>query len=374
MLDGIDVMVVSYSANSISKEWSISATSLGIVFSAGLLGMTLGAILLAPLADRIGRRKLIIASNIIMGVTVFCTAWAPSVQVLMLMRIISGIGIGSMLANVATITSENAPVNKKDFWVSFVMAGYPLGATLSGLVIANILPEYGWHFVFKIAGIITLATLPVLIFFLKESEEFMQKGEAVQKNPVALILTETYRSSTLALWLSIFMAFATLYFLTTWLPKLASVTGLSDKLAIYTGMAFNLGAFIGIITRGYISGKSRLHSTVVLYLVATMLLLLLFGLFNNSIVILLLIAAIGFGIQGGFVGMYSMAAILYPTQIRATGVGWAVGIGRTGAIAGPFLGGILVSKGFGMAPSFMFFAIPTLISAIAVIFIKLQPK
>ena len=103
-----------------------------------------------------------------------------------------------------------------------------------------------------------------------------------------------------------------------------------------------------------------------------MLLMLLFGFFENSIIILLFIGAIGFGIQGGFVGMYSMAAILYPAQIRATGVGWAVGIGRVGAIAGPFLGGILVSEGFGMAASFMIFAIPTFISAVEVIFIKLQ--
>jgi MFS transporter, AAHS family, 4-hydroxybenzoate transporter len=142
MLDGMDVMVVSYSASAISKDWNISPQSLGIVFSAGLLGMTLGATLLAPLADKTGRRKLIIVSNIIMGVSVFGTAWAPSVQVLTIMRVVSGIGIGSMLANIATLASENAPVNRKDFWVSFVMAGYPMGAMLSGFAVASVLPEF----------------------------------------------------------------------------------------------------------------------------------------------------------------------------------------------------------------------------------------
>ena len=167
MLDGMDVMVISYSANAISKDWNISPQSLGIVFSAGLLGMTLGATLLAPLADKTGRRKLIIISNIIMGISVFFTAWAPSVQVLTIMRVISGIGIGSMLANVATLASENAPVKQKDFWVSFVMAGYPLGAMLSGFAVASVLPEHGWRFAFKLAGIATILTLPVLILFLK---------------------------------------------------------------------------------------------------------------------------------------------------------------------------------------------------------------
>jgi MFS transporter, AAHS family, 4-hydroxybenzoate transporter len=236
-----------------------------------------------------------------------------------------------------------------------------------------------WHlfylnFAFKLAGIATMLTLPVVLFFLKESKEFLLKKETTGSNPVTLLLNDNYRSSTLALWLAIFMSFATLYFLTTWIPKLASATGLSDKLAIYAGTLFNLGAFFGIISRGYISRKWRLHATIIFYLVVTTLLMLLFGFFENSIIILLFIGAIGFGIQGGFVGMYSIAAIMYPAQIRATGVGWAVGIGRVGAIAGPFLGGILVSEGFGMAFSFMFFAVPTLISAVAVIFIRLQPK
>lgn len=374
MLDGIDVMVVSYAANAISKDWNISPQSLGIVFSAGLLGMTLGAIFLAPVADKVGRKKLIIISNIIMSVSVFCTAWSPSVEVLMIMRIISGIGIGSMLANVATLASENAPPKQKDLWVSVVMAGYPFGAILSGFAIAYILSHYGWHAVFKLAGIATISLLPVSIFFLKESKEFIQQKEMVRRPPATLLLNDSYRASTLALWVAIFMSFATLYFLTTWIPKLASATGLSDKLAIYAGTIFNLGAFIGIISRGYISRIWRLHSTIIFYLMCTLLLLLFFGLFSNAAIILLLIGIIGFGIQGGFVGMYSMAAILYPAPMRATGVGWAVGIGRIGAIAGPFLGGILVSAGFSMASGFMFFAIPTFISAVAVIFIKLQPK
>lgn len=372
MLDGMDVMVVSYAAPNVSKEWAISPHSLGIVFSAGLLGMAIGAMFLAPRADKVGRKTMILICNLIMGISVFATSWADSVEMLTIFRIISGIGIGGMLASTATLTAENAPSNTKDFWVSFVMAGYPIGAVLSGLAGASVIPQYGWQAMFKIAGITSFLTLPIVYFFLKESTEFLHKSEQKKSPALSVLLTDKYKKATIGLWIAIFMAFATLYFLTTWIPKLASATGLSVELAIYAGTVFNLGAFFGIVSQGYLSTKFGLQKTIFGYLIFTAIQMLIFGQFTGSAMVLVLFGLIGFGIQGGFVGMYSLAARLYPTEIRATGVGGAVGIGRIGAIGGPLLGGILIGAGFSMATNFMIFAIPTIIGGVTTLYISIK--
>jgi MFS transporter, AAHS family, 4-hydroxybenzoate transporter len=371
MLDGMDVMVVSYASPSISKNWSISPQSLGLVFSAGLLGMSIGAMLLAPRADKIGRKTMIIICNILMSISVFFTSYADSVEVLTVFRVISGIGIGGMLASTATLSAENAPNTSKDFWVSFVISGYPIGAVLSGLVAAQIIPHYGWESMFKIAGVLSFITLPIVYFFLRESSEYLQEAMKNHKTSFATLFYENYRKSTINLWIAIFMAFATLYFLTTWIPKLASVTGLSVELAIYAGTVFNLGAFFGIISQGYFSSKFGLTKTISVYLIFAAILMLIFGYFHGSIWVLILFGLIGFGIQGGFVGMYSLAARLYPTEIRATGVGGAVGVGRIGAIVGPLLGGILIGAGLSMTFNFMIFAIPTVIAGWFILKVKL---
>ncbi len=399
MLDGMDVMVVSYAAPAIGKEWAISPQAMGSVFSAGLLGMTLGTLFIAPRADIVGRRTIILFSALVMGTMVFATYLAQSVEILLFFRFISGLGIGSMLASTATLTSEYAPKRTKDFWVSFVMSGYPIGAVISGLVAAQIIPVYGWHTMFQIAGLATLCTLPLIWFFLAESLDFLlkkqptgglQKANAIlskmneptlenfpplsiqtlEKPSVTSLLTPERRRSTLQLWLALFMAFASLYFLTTWIPKLASSAGLSMELAIYAGTVFNLGAFLGIMTQGYLSSHFGLRRTIFGFLAMTAFLMAIFGFFKGSVLVLVLFGLIGFGVQGGFVGLYAVAARFYPTEIRSTGVGFAMSAGRIGGIVGPFVGGLLIGWGLSMTTNFMVFAVPTLLAGIATFLIK----
>ena len=398
MLDGIDVMVISYTAPSIAKEWAVEPSKLGLVFSAGLLGMAIGAMFLASKADIIGRRAMILLSASIMGVCVWSTIFAQSVEHLLFIRFISGIGIGSMLASTATLASEYSPVKTKDFWVGCAMSGYPIGAVISGIVAAKIIPSEGWRMMFQLAGIVTLLTLPIIYFFLSESLDFLLKTRPkdalnranmilqkmqlvplaelpiieknIKKASVNELFTENRKQNTLWLWLSIFMAFATLYFLTMWIPKLAANTGLSTELAIYAGTVFNFGAFFGIISQGYLSAKFGLKQIICCFFIATAVFMLIFGFFKDSILVLVLFGLIGFGIQGGFIGMYSMAAKLYPTQIRTTGIGWAIGLGRLGAIIGPIVGGLLIGMGLTMATNFIIFAVPTVISGIAILLIN----
>ncbi len=409
MLDGMDVMVISYTAPAIAKEWAksgvpVDPTALGLVFSMGLLGMAIGAMFLASQADIIGRRRMILLSAGLMGSCVLATQYVQSVPMLVLARFVSGLGIGSMLATTATLTAEYAPPRTKDFWVSFALSGYPIGAVLSGMVAARIIPEHGWRTMFLMAGLSTLVTLPIIYFFLSESLEFLLKsrpknallqanqilqkmGSAaltelpslqtdVSKAAVRELFVGDRRGATLLLWAALFLSFATLYFLIMWIPKLASNAGLALNLAIYAGTVFNLGAFFGIIMQGYLSARLGLQRVICGFLIATALLMVGFGFVSGSVwggsaFRLVLFGLIGFGVQGGFVGMYSLAAKLYPTRVRATGVGWGVGAGRIGAVVGPLAGGFLISLGWSMSADFMAFALPALLAGIITLFISL---
>lgn len=392
LLDGMDVSVISYTAPSIAKAWDISPQALGTVFSAGLFGMTIGALFLAPFADKIGRKSIILISGIIMGVCIYLTSYAASITELLIYRFVSGLGIGSMLASTASLTSEYTPNKTRDFWVSFVVSGYPIGAVIAGLVAAKVIPTEGWQQMFRIAGIASMFSVPLILFFLSESIDFylrtqpqnaleklnkilakmnIQSLESLpiidkikSKLPVGQLLKTDFKKPTLQLWAALFMAFAALFFLTSWIPKLTKDAGLSEKLAIYSLTVFNIGAFFGIITQGYFSSKYGLKKTLGLILALTGVLMASFGLFVGSDIILLVLALLGFGIQGGFVGLYALSARLYPTEFRTTGVGWAMGAGRLGGIVGPLIGGLLIGAGLGIATNFLIFAVPALLSGL----------
>jgi MFS transporter, AAHS family, 4-hydroxybenzoate transporter len=399
MLDGMDVMVISYIAPALTKEWAITPQVLGVVFSAGLIGMTIGTVFLAPHADVVGRRNIILLCAAIMGTTVFATCFAHSIQEMMCYRFLSGLGIGGMLASCATLTSEFAPSKTKAFWISFVMGGYPIGAVLTGLAAAQIIPLHGWRVMLQVAGVMTLLTLPLVYFVLPESIDFLLKKrpngalekinailarmkqaqlselplvsvEKVSKIAVASLFNGARKLPTIYLWISLFLSFATLYYLLTWIPTLAQNTGLSMQLAIYAGMVFNLGAFLGIVTQGYLSSRFGLQRTIFGFHLATAFLMLIFSFFNGSALILILFGLIGFAIQGGFVGLYAVAASLYPTEIRGTGVGWAMSMGRLGGIIGPTIGGALAGIGVSTGMSFIVFAFPALVAGIATLMIS----
>jgi MFS transporter, AAHS family, 4-hydroxybenzoate transporter len=371
MLDGMDVLIISYTAPAIAKAWSISPANLGIVFSSGLVGMTVGAIFLAPLADRFGRKPLMVLAALLMGSCIYLTSYATDINLLMIYRFISGLGIGTMMASTAAITAEYAPERTRDFWVSTVVAGYPVGAVLTGISSAKIIAESGWEHLFELAGIATFLIVPVLLFLLKESAEFKAKAKPEDAKLSALFTSE-FKMSTWQLWSALFLSFTTLYFLMNWIPKLATNAGLSMELAIYSGTIFNLGAIVGIPVQGYFSSRFGLKKSIGTLLLITAVLLGIFGLFSGSNLILVVLFFLGFGVQGSFVGLYAVAARMYPTAFRSTGVGWAIGMGRLGGIIGPVLGGLLVGLGFGMGQSFIFFALPSFIAGL--ITLKINAK
>ena len=398
IFDGMDVLIISYCAPAISNSWNIGPEALGVVFSAGLVGMALGALFLAPYSDSFGRKKIILLSALLMGVSMFLTGYSESVNQLITLRFLSGIGIGSMLASTAALTSEYTPNKSKDFWVSFVISGYPVGAVISGYISVLVIPSSGWQMMFIIAGIASLLTIPLIYYFLSESIEFYIRKQpkkalenvnkifikmnlnVLKELPIKKIfpegiavkqlLSKKYKVSTFQLWSALFFAFGCLYFLISWIPKLATNAGLSIELAIYAGTVFNIGAFFGIILQGYYSSKIGLKRTISIFFLIAALLMAVFKIFIGSDWLLIVFGFLGFFIQGGFVGLYAVAARLYPTEYRTTGIGWAIGAGRLGGVLGPLAGGVMIGMGLSMSINFMIFAIPALLSAIFTYFIS----
>ncbi|MEJ2761043.1 MAG: MFS transporter, partial [Gammaproteobacteria bacterium] len=365
MLDGMDVLVISYAAPVLAKQWGIAPEALGVVFSAALLGMSAGALLLSPVADKIGRRKMILLCIVIMTIGILLTAVSQTIWQLGVLRFFSGLGIGGMLASTATLAAEYAPERRKNIFVSIVMSGYAIGATLFGVVAAHVIPAFGWRALFIVAGLTSLVTFPLVFAFMTESMDWLVKkqpkgaleklntilhkmrlpeidalpepGAEAHRNPLKALFEDGRSPLTIQLWVAFFLAFATLYFLTAWIPNLASAMGLPVDLAIYAGTVFNLGAAIGIWLQGWLSQYIGLKRAIIGFLLGTAVLMGVFGFLETGPVILTSLGLIGFGMQGGFIGMYTVAARVYPTEMRNTGVGGAIGAGRTGAIVSPVL-------------------------------------
>lgn len=405
MLDGVDVLSLSFAAPVLANNWSIPPETLGIVFSAALIGMFLGSLLLAPLGDSIGRRKLLIISLLLIAFGMLTTAVARNVPELLVLRLITGCGLGGVVATMATIAAEFSPARRRNFSVTIVQGGYPLGATLTGLLAAVIVPAIGWWSVFVVGGGLTLVLLPLVVFALPESPQFllrrqppgalatvnkslgrMRLGQLSELPPAppdtqnrsrlatlagALkeILSPQYRGQTLLLWIAFFLCFVTLYFLINWVTQLASATGLPLKLAIYAGTAFNFGGFVGMAICGYLSDRFGLRLVISVSLAAGAAIMALFGAFQSPSAVLLGLGALGL-VQGGFIALYAVAARLYPTLIRSTGVGWAVAAGRPGGILGPIAAGFLVGAGLSMTESFAVFAVPLALAAVVVAMIR----
>lgn len=403
MLDGMDVLILSYIAPALSADWKISPGSLGAVFSAGLAGMAAGGLVIAPLADRFGRRKLILASLTMMAAAMFGSSIAGSIAELIASRFVVGIGIGTVLASMAALTAEYAPPKHRTFAVGFLQAGYPVGATLTGFVVASQLATHGWQTMLLGAAILCAAAIPIVWLVLPESIAFLlsrqPKGALVKANRLLAaigqpqrdalppldvlearhagvrgLLTEGRAASTLLLWLAITFSFMTLYFVISWIPKLSVEAGLDASDAIYAGAIYNIGAFVGTSSIGLVAMRFDLRRLILIYMALAAAALVVFGSVAMPLAATLGTAfLIGVFVQGGFNGCYPLAASLYPPEARGTGIGWAMGVGRIGAVIGPMLGGFLLAADVSLPVIFGIFAVPVVLAGLCASLIRL-PK
>lgn len=404
MLDGFDVLVVSFTAPIISEEWGLEPQAIGILLSSGLFGMAAGSLFLAPLADYIGRRDLILWCLSIISIGMLASAFTNSVLQLSIMRIFTGLGIGGMLASITTMTAEYSSDRREGFNISLVQSGYPIGATIGGTIAAFLIISLGWRSVFIFGAICSAVMIPVVYRFLPESVEYLldkkPKSALAQVNliliklgkPLLQKLPDTSQSEhgrtsvfaltnsnlrirTLLIWSGFFMVMLSFYFVLSWTPTLLSEAGLRVEQGISGAVLMNIGGVLGGTSLGFLTTKYPAHYLTVYYMLACAIFMTIFGWIEASLGLMLFIGfVIGFFVFGSMIGLYSLAPALYPVRIRNTGMGWAIGIGRLGAILGPSAAGYLLSRGWSGADCFIAFSVPLLIAMLAVLALSQQSE
>ena len=361
MADGVDVTILSYIAPRLQADWHIGADIMGRLFSAGLVGMAIGGMGIAPLADRLGRRRVILFALVLMSCGMLASGWVHGVVPFMALRVLVGAGIGTVLAAMAALAAEVAPMRHRNLAVGLVQAGYPFAAIFMGLGTAALLPSHGWRWLLTGAGMLTLVLLPAGYAMLPHDEP-----RAVKRGggSVLALFAPKWRARTLALWTAVFCGLMVLYFIVSWIPKLAIEAGLSETNGIYAGALYNLGAFVGTVAMSTLALRIRLVRLVPAMLSAAAVAMLVFGAVAMPVGQTMAIAfAIGMLLQGGYNGIWPMAAAAYPHDIRATGIGWAIGIGRAGAVIGPLMGGYLMAAHLALGWLFAAYCVPLLACA-----------
>lgn len=399
-LDGFDVLAVTFAAPGIAADWAISRTALGAVISAGLAGMAAGSLILAPLADRWGRRPLILFCLATMAAGMVLTATAGSIAMLSLWRIVTGLGIGGMIASINAMASEFANEKRRDLAVSLMTIGYPIGGMLGGLASAALIGSAGWRAIFVFGGIATALCVPLIWFGMPESLEFLGgrrgpgalagynkvlarlghptvgalPGPASQRAGARFrdLLAPSYFGLTAMLVAAYFLHIMTFYFFSGWLPKLMTDKGFAVSDAIVTSSIMSIGGIIGGTAMGWMSPAVGLKRLLLGSLVATSVLMGVFGLMPPMLGAMRVVAFfLGIGIFSGIVGLYSFLARAFPTYLRATGSGLAIGLGRGGAVLGPILGGVLLDAGFNSGSVLTVIGLAAALAALVLLPVKL---
>jgi benzoate transport len=396
MLDGFDILAMSFAANGVKSDWHLAGTQLGFLFSAGLVGMGLGSLVLGPVADLRGRRPVVLFSVALAGVGMLGSAATQGFWGLLVMRTVTGFGIGGAIACVAVVVSEFSSNRWRAAALAAFSTGYPIGATLGGLLTKYTIDRYGWQSAFVIGGVMTLLLLPVAWFRLPESLDFLLArqptgaltranvllaamrlpaittlpGSAAASRPghesviseLKLILTPT----TAFVWTTFFFTMAAFYFILSWTPRLLTQAGLSATQGLTGGVILNLGGIVGCGGFAIAAAFADARRLLIVSLVGSAILIVLFGLVLAHLDLALWTALfLGIIANSAMSGLYAVGPPLYPAVARATGMGWAIGVGRIGAILAPLLSGALLDSGWQPRQLYFLYALSFAIAVIA---------
>lgn len=372
-IEGYDMQLAAFAAPAIINAWHINRAYFGPVFGFGLFGYMLGATLLGSLGDRFGRKKIIIGGTLWFGIFTLAATHAASITGLLAFRFIAGLGLGASIPTTIALAVEYAPSRTRATTVGILFIGYNIGAAAAGFIAARLIPVFGWPSVFYVGGIAPILLGMILVFVLPESigflalkqngfadvsaivaklrsdlsfehdARFVLREEKRSGVPVRHLFTEGRAAVTLLLWIAYVFSLTSQFFLTSWLPTVLVGSGLSLGNAVVTGSAVQIGgAFGGLILCWLIDKRGILTLVASFAIVAPLIVLVPWATVSN-ILLMPLGFVIGFCLMGGLTGLNGISGTFYPTYIRSTGVGWALGVGRIGSILGPVLGGILIS-------------------------------
>ncbi|MFM0411469.1 MFS transporter, AAHS family, 3-hydroxyphenylpropionic acid transporter [Burkholderia sp. WP9] len=377
LLEGLDLQSVGVAAPRMAREFGLSVTQMGLAFSAGTFGLLPGAMFGGRLADRIGRKRVLILSACLFGLLSIATALVSSFDMLVLVRVLTGIGLGGALPNLIALSSEAVSPKARNTAVSIMYCGIPFGGVIASIIGIVNMGDTEWRHIFYVGGAGPLLLVPLLFAFLPESKAFRRASHEGNVQPAAVgnVLFGGNRAlSTAQIWISYFCTLIVLYFLLNWLPSLMAARGLSRPEIGYVQIAFNVGGGIGALCIGML--MDRLRGAVVVS-----------GMYIGIIASLAALSiAPGFGALAGsafFAGMfviggqsvlYALSAAFYPTAMRGTGVGAAVAVGRIGSVVGPLAAGQLLAMGRSSSVVIGASIPVTLIAAVAALLLIRRPR
>jgi MFS transporter, AAHS family, 4-hydroxybenzoate transporter len=403
-MDGFDTQAIGYVAPTLGRLWSLKPGALGPVFGAGLFGLMLGALIGGPLADRVGRKRVIVLSTLAFGICSLLTVTSDSLDDLLLWRLATGMGLGGAMPNAIALTSEYSPQRSRATLVMIMFCGFSLGSALGGAFAAHLIPLFGWTAVFWLGGALPIVLGLILVLALPESirflalkggedrriraifahiapalgsgaeTRFVAREERLPGFTVPHLFAGGRALGTALLWIMFFMNLLDLYFLANWLPTLLSNAGIAIEIAVIVTTLLQIGGVAGAVSLGWLIDR---HSPFLVlaaaYLVAGLLITAI-GMSGSSLALLVpAVFGAGFCIVGAQIGANALAAAFYPTAIRSTGVGWALGIGRIGSIIGPVVGGIILSLRWETMSLFVIGALPTFCAAAAALVMGREP-
>ena len=400
-LDGFDSQIIGFVAPAVIHDFHVARVEMSGVFAAGVVGLFIGSAVIAPFADRIGRKRVMVGSALLFGAMSLATAGAHSLTSLFWLRLLTGVGIGGALPNGIALTAEYLPARRRAALTMAMFVGFPLGLTVGGVLAAWMVPSYGWRILFTIGGVLPIGLAMVLLAALPESIRFLatrgdrddavrrilgridpaarfapgarfaMREERVTGVPVAHLFLEGRGLGTTLLWIIFFMSLLDVFFMSSWMPTvLSGAGGLSVHDAVIAVTLVQAGGALAAIVLGPVVDRLGFFAVLLpLYLMGTVAVAILGqggGSHAQATVVMIASFGAGFGVLGGQTTANVLAATFYPTTIRATGVGWALGVGRFGSIVGPLLGGLLIHLRWDNPSLFLAAAVPSLIATLAV--------
>jgi AAHS family 4-hydroxybenzoate transporter-like MFS transporter len=395
IMDGFDLQAIGYVAPALVRDWKIPSSSMGPVFSAALVGVLFGSLLFSMLADRIGRRPVLIGVTLYFSALTFMTARVDTVNQLLIVRFLGGLGLGGIMPNAMALVGEYSPAKARVTAMMVVSNGFTLGAAFGGPIAAWLIPNYGWRGVFYFGAITPLVIAVLMIFLLPESLQFLALRGHDKKRiarwlkrvdptviagptteyvipedkkrgvPMVQLFHDGRALGTTMLWVVNFMNLLNLYFLSNWLPIVVSGAGYSNSIAVNSAAVLQVGGVVGTLVLSSFVYRFGFTTVLTMSFALACLSIAAIGQPYLSLALLFVVVFLaGFGVPGSQAGLNALAATYYPTDLRSTGVGSGLGIGRIGSIVGPLVGGMLLGRHWAARDLFLAAAIPALISAI----------
>ena len=400
IFDGYDLVIYGVALPLLMQQWSLTAVEAGLLASAALFGMMFGAMIFGTLSDKLGRKKTILICVTLFSGFTFIGAFAKGPTEFAILRFIAGLGIGGVMPNVVALMTEYAPKKIRSTLVAIMFSGYAIGGMTSALLGAWLVKDMGWQIMFLIAGI-PLLLLPLIWKFLPESLTFLVKSNHSEQaksivckiapqtqvnantqlvlnestttdEPVRALFQQGRTFSTFMFWIAFFMCLLMVYALGSWLPKLMLQAGYSLGASMLFLFALNIGGMVGAIGGGALADRFHLKPVITIMFIVGSAALILLGINSPQFILYSLIAIAGAATIGSQILLYTFVAQFYPTALRSTGMGWASGIGRIGAIIGPVLTGALLTLELPHQMNFLAIAIPGVIAALAIFMVNLK--